>query len=83
MESSNKRGRSGYRRLLRDLVEAAFIVFLFYANLLMGEYTREGKGWERGFAWALHDIFTVANFEIAVVAAIVGHYIFELLRKRF
>jgi len=71
-----------WRRLRRDIVEAAFIIFLFYANLLMGEYSRTGSGWKNGFWWALQDIFTGFNFVIALVAASVGHFIFEFLRKR-
>lgn len=71
-----------WRRLRRDLTETAFIIFLFYANLLMGEFTNSGQGWKNGFWWALKDIFTGTNFGIAVIAAIIGHFIFEFLRKR-
>jgi hypothetical protein len=69
-------------KILRALTEASFIIFLFYSNLLMGEYNRTGKGHKNGFAWALHDIFTVHNFFIALVAAIIGYLVFEFLRKR-
>jgi hypothetical protein len=31
----------------------------------MGKFERSGMGRERGLAWALGDIFTMANFEIA------------------
>jgi hypothetical protein len=66
----------------RAAVEMAFIIFLFYANLLMGEFVRSRLGRERGLLWALHDIFTVQNFAIAVVAALIGYPIFEFLRKK-
>jgi hypothetical protein len=66
----------------RAVVEIAFIVFLFYSNLLMGEFERSGMGSKRGLAWAIRDIFTLANFEIAMVAALIGYILFEFLRKR-
>jgi hypothetical protein len=66
----------------RAVVEVSFIIFLFYANLLMGEYGRSGLGTERGILWAIADIVTVSNFLIAVVAALVGYVVFEFLRKR-
>ena len=66
----------------RAIVEVAFIVFLFYSNLLMGEFERSGMGSKRGLAWAIRDIFTLANFEIAMVAAFIGYILFEFLRKR-
>jgi hypothetical protein len=70
--------KKGFRRAL---IEIGFIVFLFYANLLMGEYTRTLMGRGRGLAWSIEDIFTLENFVIAVVAALIGHLIFEFLRK--
>jgi hypothetical protein len=66
----------------RAVIEAGFIVFLFYSNLLMGEFERSGRGRELGLVWALGEIFTAANFAIAVVAAMIGYAIVELLRKR-
>lgn len=66
----------------RAAIEVSFIVFLFYANLLMGEFERSGMGKKRGLAWALADIFTPANFAIAAAAAFVGYIVFEFLRKR-
>jgi hypothetical protein len=56
-------------------------MFLFYANLLMGEFERSGLGQRRGIASALADIFTAANFAVAASAAIFGYIIFEFLRK--
>ena len=65
------------------MIEIGFIIFLFYSNLLMGEFERSGMGLRRGFAWAIGDIFTAANFGIAVVAGLLGYGIVEFLRKRF
>jgi hypothetical protein len=66
----------------RALVEIGFIVFLFYSNLLMGEFTRSGAGLHQGLAWAVADVFTVANFAIAIVAAIIGYLVVEYLRRK-
>lgn len=66
----------------RALIEVAFIIFLFYSNLLMGEFERTGLGKKKGLAWAIADVFTSANFEIAVAAALIGYVVFEFLRKR-
>lgn len=65
---------------VRAGVEVGFIIFLFYSNLLMGEFNRSaGRG--KTLAVALHDIFTPANFGIGLVAALVGYLIFECLRR--
>gem|GEM_PF-442505 len=64
------------------LVEVAFVLFLFYANLLMGEFERSGAGQKNGLLWALGDIFTVANFVIGLIAALVAYILFESLRKK-
>jgi hypothetical protein len=71
------------KNLGRAAIEVGFIVFLFYANLLMGEFERSGMGTRRGWAWALRDVFTAGNFAIAIVAAVIGYGLFEFLRKRF
>ena len=70
------------RAAWRAIVEVCFIVFLFYSNLLMGEYSGTGKGQRMGLAWALADIATPANFVIAIIAALVGYLVFEYLRSR-
>jgi hypothetical protein len=70
------------KHLWRAVVEVAFIVFLFYANLLMGEFERSGMGRAKGLAWAIRDVLTAANFEIAMIAAFIGYVVFEFLRKR-
>jgi hypothetical protein len=70
------------RSFWRAVTEIGFIIFLFYANLLMGEYTRTLMHRDRGLVFALEDIFTEANLGIAIVAAMIGYLIFEFLRKR-
>jgi len=72
--------RNKYWRLV---IEMAFIIFLFYANLLMGEFTVSGVAQGKGFLWALGNVFTLYNFLIAVVASFVGYVVFEFLRKKF
>ncbi len=65
----------------RVLVEVAFIVFLFYSNLLMGEFTGvNGQG--KTLAFALRDIVTPENLLIALISALIGYVIFEFLRKK-
>jgi hypothetical protein len=39
-------------------------------------------GQKRGLACAVTDVFTLVNFEIAVLAALVSYILFEYLRKR-
>lgn len=67
--------------VLRAVIEIAFIVFLFYSNLLMGEFTAS-NGVGKTLAFALRDIFTVVNFSIAMVSSVIGYVVFEYLRKR-
>jgi uncharacterized membrane protein len=68
--------------VLRAVIEIAFIVFLFYSNLLMGEFTSvNGRG--KTLAFALADIFTAKNAAIAVISAFIGYVAFEWLRKRY
>jgi hypothetical protein len=67
----------------RAVIEVGFIIFLFYSNLLIGEFERSGMGQKKGIAWAIEDVFTTANFEIAMIAALIGYMLFEFLRKRF
>jgi hypothetical protein len=68
-------------KLWRAVIEVAFIVFLFYSNLLMGEFTvTNGPG--KSLAFALNDIFTGTNFLIAMISALIGYVVFEYLRKK-
>jgi hypothetical protein len=69
------------KNIQRALIEMAFIIFLFYSNLLMGEYIRS-RGYGKPLIAALKDIFSVTNFIIAVMAAFIGYIAFEFLRKK-
>lgn len=71
------------KAIWRAIIEVGFITFLFYSNLLMGEFGRSGRGRELGLAWAIMDILTPANFAIAITAALVGYVVFEFLRSKF
>ena len=76
--------RNGPRKLTpiwRAVVEISFIIFLFYSNLLMGEFNRaNGRG--KSLVSAVHDIFTLTNFSIALISALIGYLIVEYLRKK-
>lgn len=66
--------------LRRAAIETAFIIFLFYSNLLMGEFTASsGRG--KSLAFALKDILTGKNFLIAIISALGSYVVFESLRK--
>jgi hypothetical protein len=71
------------RAIWRAVIEIGFIIFLFYSNLLMGEFGRSGKGRQLGLAWALTDIFTLENVAIALIAALIGYIVAEFLRSKF
>jgi hypothetical protein len=64
----------------RAAVEVAFIIFLFYSNLLMGEMERSAVGRNKGLLWDIQDIFTRRNLVVAIVAALIGYVIVERLR---
>ena len=66
---------------MRAMIEIAFIVFLFYSNLLMGEFTRV-NGHGKSFAFAIGDIFTPTNFVIAIVCGLLGYLALEYLRRQ-
>jgi hypothetical protein len=66
----------------RAVVEVGFIIFLFYSNLLMGEFTRSNAD-AKTLTFALVDIFTATNFTIAVVSGLIGYVVVEYLRGRF
>ena len=66
----------------RTIIEVGFITFLFYSNILMGEFTHSGMGQTKGFLWAFMNIFTLNTFIIAIIAGLVGHLVFSYLRKK-
>jgi hypothetical protein len=65
----------------RATVESGFIIFLFYSNLLMGEFTR-ANGQGKSLVFAIEDIFTLTNFVIAVSSGVLGYMAFEYFRKQ-
>ncbi len=70
------------KNIWRAVIEVGFIIFLFYSNLLMGEFERSGMAQKNGLAWAIGDVLTTANFEISMIAALVGYLVVEFLRKK-
>jgi hypothetical protein len=81
MQENSKKDRRA-TVALRAVIEVAFIIFLFYSNLLMGEFNA-ASGHGKTLATALYDIFTAANFLIALISALIGYVVFEYLRKKF
>jgi hypothetical protein len=75
------KGRKRLTPLVRTVIEVAFIIFLFYSNLLMGEFTRQ-NGQGKTLAFALHDIFTGTNLLIGMISAMIGYAVFETLRRK-
>jgi hypothetical protein len=67
----------------RGLIEVGFIIFLFYSNLLMGEFEHSSAASSKGLFWAMWDVFTMTNFGIAMIAAVIGYILFEFLRTKF
>ena len=69
-------------KVWRALIEIGFIIFLFYSNLLMGEFEGSGRGMTMGLAWAAKDIATATNLAIGLSAALIGYVVVELLRNQ-
>jgi len=50
MEPATKKPDTRNKKwILRALIETGFIIFLFYANLLMGEFDKTGNGQAKSF----------------------------------
>jgi hypothetical protein len=80
-QKMSRRGRGGLSPLIRAAIEVGFIIFLFYSNLLMGEFTRaNGNG--KNLLTALEDIFTISDLTIAIISALIGFVIVEYLRRK-
>ena len=56
-------------------------MFLLYSVRLMGELSST-SGREESLALALRNISTGANLLIAAIAALLGHFILQLIRKK-
>lgn len=79
--SSNPKPPKRLAPTWRAVVEIGFIVFLFYSNLLMGEFTRaNSKG--KTLAFAFKDIVSATDLDIAVISGVLGYLGFDYLRKR-
>jgi hypothetical protein len=77
----NQKERGRLAPIWRAIIEIGFIVFLFYSNLLMGEFSRtNGPG--KTFAFAIHDILTGTNFAIAIASGLIGYVVVEYLRRK-
>jgi hypothetical protein len=70
------------RKRWRAAIEIAFIMFLFYSNLLMGEYERANSAGGKGLGDAPTDIFTVPNIVIGLSASLVGYVVVEFLQGK-
>jgi len=68
--------------LLRAVTETGFIMFLFYSNLLMGEFTRSNSLHGKSIVAAVVDVFTFTNFCIGTFSAVIGHFVVEYIRKK-
>jgi len=65
----------------RGAIEVAGIIFLFYSNLLMGEFSRSNEQ-GKTLWFALRDIFTAKSFMIGLMTALFGFVAFEALRRK-
>lgn len=85
MDTEKTRRRRGASPRLtpiwRGIIETGFILFLFYSNLLMGEFTRSNAP-GKTLVFALNDIFTAPNFAIGAASASIGYMVVEFLRRR-
>jgi hypothetical protein len=85
LRSSRNKPTQKNRRLAplwRAAIETGFIMFLFYSNLLMGEFTRSNDTHAKTFLFAVQNIFTTKNFCIGTISALIGYVVVEYLRKK-
>jgi len=68
------------KKAIRALAEIAFIMFLFYTNLFMGEFTRSRHA--PSLLMAFFDLFTLTNALIGLAGAIIGYFCIEWIRSR-
>ena len=69
-------------RIWRAVIETGFIIFLFYSNLLMGQFTRSNSVDGKSLLFAIGKIFTITNFVIGIICALIGYIVVEYLRKK-
>jgi hypothetical protein len=77
----NSKERRKLAPVWRAIVEIGFIIFLFYSNFLMGEFTRT-VGHGKSLVFGIEDIFSVTNAAIAIISGLLGYIVFEYLRKK-
>jgi hypothetical protein len=82
IKENDKKKQIKVAAFLEAMLEVGFIIFLYYSNLLMGEYTHSGLAKTKGLMWALCNIFTIYNFTIAIVTGVIGHFVFDFLSER-
>lgn len=75
------RPRRKKRPVLRGVVEISSVIFLFYSNLLMGEFTHANAD-GKTLGYAIRDIFTATNFSIALICSAIGYAVFEFWRRK-
>jgi hypothetical protein len=80
-DQTNGPNRRRLAPVWRALIEVGFIIFLFYSNLLMGEFSHANERGKTLFT-ALYDAITLTNFAIAVVSGLIGYVVVEYLRKK-
>jgi len=78
---SDPKGPGKLAPIWRAVIEVGFITFLFYSNLLMGEFSRT-NGHGKTLTFAIEDIFTATNFGIALASGLIGYVVFEYLRRK-
>ena len=71
------------KNIIRAIIETSFIIFLFYSNLLMGEFTHSSLGYTKGLAWAVCDVFTVNNFIIGLLQHLLVITFSNILGRKF
>jgi len=81
-QKQNIKRRKKLTFVWRSILEIGFIIFLFYSNLLMGEYEHSGLGLKKGILWAVYDIFTFSNLGLAFIFAFIGYFVLEFFRRR-
>ena len=79
--SSDMNNRKRLGPIWRAAIEIGFIIFLFYSNLLMGEFTRANEG-GKTLLMAARDAFTGINLAIGAVSGCIGYAVVEYLRKK-
>ncbi len=79
--ASNPKNPRKATPIRRSIVEIGFILFLFYSNLLMGEFTRtNGQG--KTLLFAIKDIFSPFNLVVGIVAGLIGYVVVQYLRDQ-